>query len=69
MVEMDLEIIQSNCGANHNWCIRNCFEVYRKVVTRDWCHMPFGIIAESIHSNTGYSQNSLQSLRHPRSRQ
>ena len=30
--------------------------------------MSFGIIAESIHSNTGYSQNSLQSLRHPRSR-
>ena len=55
MLEMDLEIIQSNCGANHNWCIRSCFEIYRKVVTRDWCHMLFGIIAESIHSNDGYS--------------
>ena len=40
-VETDLEIAQSNCGANHNWCIRNCLERYRKVVHRDWCHIVF----------------------------
>ena len=34
-VETDLEIAQSNCGAKHNWCIRNCLERYRKVVGRD----------------------------------
>ena len=43
-VETDLEIAQSNCCANHTWCIRNCLERYRKVVNRDWCHMSFGII-------------------------
>ena len=45
---MDLEIAQSNCGASHNWCIRNRLERHRKVVSRDWCHMPFRIIAESV---------------------
>ena len=44
---MDLEIAQSNCGASHNWCIRNCLERHRKVVNREWCRMPFRIIAES----------------------
>ena len=29
-VETDLEIVQGNCGANHNWCIRNCFERSKK---------------------------------------
>ena len=47
------------------WCIRNCLERYRKVVSRDWCHMSFGIIAEGVL--TGYSQNPSQSLRHLRS--
>ena len=65
-VETDLEIAQGNCGANHNWCIRNCLERPKKVVSRDWCHMSFGIIAESML--TGYSENPLQSLRHLRSR-
>ena len=65
-VETDLEIAQGNCGANHNWCIRNCLERSKKVVSRDWCHMSFGIIAESVL--TGYSQNPSQSLRHLRSR-
>ena len=59
-VETDLEIAQSNCGAKHNWCIRNCLERYRKVVGRDWCHLSFGITAESVL--TGYSQNPLRSL-------
>ena len=45
---MDLEIAQSNCGASHNWCIRNRLERHRKVVSRDWCHMSFRIIAESV---------------------
>ena len=44
-VETDLELAQSNCGANHNWCISNCLERYRQVVNGDWCHMSFGIIA------------------------
>ena len=47
------------------WCIRNCFERSKKVVSRDWCHMSFGIFAESIL--TWYSQNPSQSLRHLRS--
>ena len=42
------EIAQSNCGANHNWCLRNCLEIYRKVISSDWCHMSFGIIVESV---------------------
>ena len=54
------------CGANHNWCIRNCLERYRKVVSRDWCHMSFGIIGKSVL--TGYSPNPSQSLGHLRSR-
>ena len=56
---------QSNSGTNHNWFIRNCLERYRKVVGRDWCHMPFRIITESVF--TGYSQYPLQSLTHLRS--
>ena len=44
---MDLEIAQSNCGASLNWRISNCLERHRKVVSREWCHMPFRIIAES----------------------
>ena len=44
---MDLEIAQSNCGASHNWRIRNYLERHRKVVSGEWCHMPFRIIAES----------------------
>ena len=63
-VETDLEIAQSNFGANHNWCIRNCLERYRKMVRSDWCHMSFGIIVESIL--TGCSKNSSQSLGHLR---
>ena len=63
-VETDLEIAQSNFGANHNWCIRNCLERYRKMVRSNWCHMSFGIIVESIL--TGCSKNSSQSLRHLR---
>ena len=47
-VETDLEIAKSNCGASHNWCIRNCLERHRKVISRDWCHMSFGIIKESV---------------------
>ena len=54
------------CGANHNWCIRNCLERYRKVVSRDWCHMSFGIIAKSVL--TGYSPNPSQRLGDLRSR-
>ena len=42
---MDLEIVQSNCGANHNWYFRNYLGRYRKVVTGDWCRMSLGIIA------------------------
>ena len=57
---MDLEIAQSNCGASHNWCIRNRLERHRKVFSRGWCHVSFRIIAESIP--TGYSQNPSQSL-------
>ena len=34
-VKTDLEIAQGNCVANHNWCIRNYLERYRKVVTGD----------------------------------
>ena len=55
----DLEIEQSNCCASHNWYIRNCLERYRKVVSRDWCHMSFGIIADSVF--TVYSKNPSQS--------
>ena len=33
------------------WCIRNCLERYRKVVSRDWCLISFGIIAESVLNN------------------
>ena len=33
---------------------------YRKVVSNDWCHMSFGIIADSVF--TGYSQNPSQSI-------
>ena len=40
---------------SYYWCIRNCLKRYKKVVSRDWCHMSFGIIAESVI--TGYSQN------------
>ena len=54
------------CGASHNWCIRNCLERYRKVVSRDWCHMSFGIIAKSVL--TGYSPNPSQRLGDLRSR-
>ena len=46
------------------WCIWNCLERYREVVGRDWCHMSFGIIAESML--TRYSQNPSQSLGHLR---
>ena len=53
-------------GANHNWCIRNCLERYRKVVSRVWCHMSFGIIAKSVL--TGYSPNPSQRLGDLRSR-
>ena len=53
-------------GDNHNWCIRNCLERYRKVVSRDWCHMSFGIIAKSVL--TGYSPNPSQRLGDLRSR-
>ena len=35
------------------------------MVSRDWCHMSFGIIAEGVL--TGYSQNPSQSLRYLRS--
>ena len=38
-VETNLEIAQCNCGASHNWCIRNCLERHRKVVSRDWRHI------------------------------
>ena len=31
----------------------NCLERSKKVASRDWCHMSFGIIAESVL--TGYS--------------
>ena len=31
----------------------NCLERSKKLVSRDWCHMSFGIIAESVL--TGYS--------------
>ena len=48
--ETDLEIAQSNCGANHNWCIRNCLERYKKAVNTDWCHMSFGIIWITLKS-------------------
>ena len=45
-LKMDLEIAQSNCGANHNWCIKNCLERQREVVSiRVWCHRSFRIIA------------------------
>lgn len=27
---------------------RNCLERHRKVISRDWCHMLFRIIAESV---------------------
>ena len=27
---MDLEIVQSNWGANHKWCFRNCLEDIEK---------------------------------------
>ena len=60
--ETDLEIGQSNSGANHNRFIRNCPERHRKVVTRYWCHMSFGIIAASVV--TGYSEDPSQSLGH-----
>ena len=44
----------------------NCPKRKRKVVSRDWYHMSFGIITESVP--TGYSQNPSESLRHLRSR-
>ena len=64
-VETDLEIAQSNFGANYNKCIRNCLERYREMVRSDWCHMSFGIIVESML--TGCSKNPSQSLGHLRS--
>ena len=45
---------------SHNWCIRNRLERHKKVVSRDWCHMSFRIIAESVLIR--YCQNPLQSL-------
>ena len=58
-VETNLAIAQCNCGASHNWCIRNCLERHRKVVSKDWCHIQIRSIAESML--TGYSQNASQS--------